>query len=271
MKSRLRSAIGSLRRSPADDPAYDAAVSQVAAQLRTARRILIITGAGISADSGLPTYRGIGGLYEDTLTGDDVPIEVALSGEMLSLEPQLTWKYLHQIESTCRGARFNEAHRVVAAMQDRFETVCVLTQNIDGFHRDAGSRNLIEIHGNVHELHCVQCSYQAWVADYNAIEIPPRCPECGALVRPRVVLFGEMLPEAALDALYKQLQRGFDVVLTIGTTSGFPYIAGPVHEARRAGIPTIEINPGETAVSAVVDYRLKQRAATAMRDIWAKL
>lgn len=262
--------LGALQKSAAAAPDYAATVAQVAEQLRAARRVLVITGAGISADSGLPTYRGIGGLYEEKLTGDEVPIEVALSGEMLSLEPQLTWKYIHQIESSCRGAQCNEAHRVLAAMQDRFE-VCVLTQNIDGFHRVAGSRNLIEIHGNIHELHCVQCDYETRVTDYSAIEIPPRCPQCGALVRPRVVLFGEMLPEAALDALYQQMRRGFDLVLSIGTTSGFPYIAGPVHEARRAGVPTIEINPGETAVSSVVDFRLKQRAATAMRDIWARL
>ncbi|MGH8459507.1 MAG: Sir2 family NAD-dependent protein deacetylase, partial [Nevskiales bacterium] len=159
MKSRLRSALNSLRRPLSGNSEYRASLDQVVDRLHVARRILVITGAGISADSGLPTYRGIGGLYEDTMTGDKVPIEVALSGEMMRLEPQLTWKYIHQIESACRGARFNEAHRIIAAMQDRFETVCVLTQNIDGFHRDAGSRNLIEIHGNIHELHCVQCDY----------------------------------------------------------------------------------------------------------------
>ncbi|MGH8561904.1 MAG: SIR2 family NAD-dependent protein deacylase [Nevskiales bacterium] len=267
----MRSALNSLRRPLSGNSEYRASLDQVVDRLHVARRILVITGAGISADSGLPTYRGIGGLYEDTMTGDKVPIEVALSGEMMRLEPQLTWKYIHQIESACRGARFNEAHRIIAAMQDRFETVCVLTQNIDGFHRDAGSRNLIEIHGNIHELHCVQCDYDAWVVDYSAIEIPPRCPHCGALVRPRVVLFGEMLPEAALEALYQQFQRGFDAVLSIGTTSVFPYIAAPVHEARRAGIPTIEINPGDSEVSELVDHRLKTRAVVAMENIWKRL
>jgi NAD-dependent deacetylase len=271
MKSRLRSIWASVRRPPVQDSEYLASLDQAVAHIRRARRLLVITGAGISADSGLPTYRGIGGLYEDKLTGDKVPIEVALSGEMLRLEPQLTWKYIHQIESACRGARFNDAHRIIAAMQDRFESVCVLTQNIDGFHRDAGSRDLIEIHGNIHELHCIQCDYDTWVTDYSAIEIPPRCPKCTALVRPRVVLFGEMLPEAALEALYQQFQGGIDVVLTIGTTSVFPYIAGPVQQARRAGIPTIEINPGDTEVSLIVDHRLKQRAAVAMQNIWARL
>ncbi len=271
MKSRFRSLWTALRRPPKADPEYLASLSQVVNHLRHAKRLLVITGAGISADSGLPTYRGIGGLYEDKMTGDKVPIEVALSGEMLRLEPQLTWKYIHQIESACRGAHFNDAHRIIAEMQDRFENVCVLTQNIDGFHRDAGSRNLIEIHGNIHELHCIKCDYDAWVPDYSAIEIPPRCPKCTALVRPRVVLFGEMLPEAALEALYQQFRQGVDVVLSIGTTSVFPYISGPVQQARRAGIPTIEINPGETEVSTIVDHRLRQRAVVAMQNIWSQL
>lgn len=270
MKSRLQGVFESLRR-PAAGPEYREALASAVSQLRTARRVLVITGAGVSADSGLPTYRGIGGLYEEKLTGDDVPIEVALSGEMMRLEPQLTWKYIHQIESACRGARFNEAHRIIAAMQDRFESVCVLTQNIDGFHRDAGSRNLIEIHGNIHELHCIRCNYEVRVTDYRAIEVPPRCPKCDALVRPRVVLFGEMLPGAALDALDREMRRGFDAVLSVGTTSAFPYIAGPVYDARRNGVPTIEINPGESEVSAVVAHRLRNRAAVAMRDIWAAL
>jgi NAD-dependent deacetylase len=270
MKSRLRAAFAALRRQPADAE-HCASLAQAAQHLRRARRVLVITGAGISADSGLPTYRGIGGLYEEQLTDEQVPIEVALSGQMLRRAPELTWKYIHQIESACRGARHNIAHQVIAQMQDRFEVVCVLTQNIDGFHRDAGSRELIEIHGNIHELHCVSCDYEAWADDYSGIEVPPACPRCGGLVRPRVVLFGEMLPDAALARLSRQARRGFDTVLSIGTTSVFPYIAEPVHEARRAGIPTIEINPGESEVSAIVDCRLRQRAAVVLPQLWAQL
>jgi NAD-dependent deacetylase len=117
----------------------------------------------------------------------------------------------------------------------------------------------------------VQCDYETRVPDYGAIEVPPRCPACGALVRPRVVLFGEMLPEAALERLHRHSRRGFDAVISIGTTSVFPYIAAPVYEARRAGIPTIEINPGESEVSGIVDQRLRQRAAVALPDLWARL
>lgn len=238
--------------------------------MRHARRLLIITGAGISADSGLPTYRGIGGLYHDQLTDENMPIEVALSGDTLAAAPHITWKYIHQIERACRGASCNDAHRVIACLQDRFDDVCVLTQNVDGFHRQAGSHNLIEIHGNIHDLHCIGCDYTISVPDYENLRIPPTCPQCGALLRPRVVLFGEMLPEPALAQLYTQLNRGFDVVFTIGTTSVFPYIAGPVLEASRRGIPTVEINPEETPVSQAVDYKLAARAAASLTEIWQR-
>lgn len=245
------------------NPAITAGIAE---EMRHARRLLFITGAGISADSGLPTYRGIGGLYNDQATEDQFPIETALSGSMLEANPAITWKYLHQIENACRGARYNDAHAIIAQWQDQFE-VCVLTQNIDGFHRDAGSRNLVEIHGDIHDLHCTRCHYTTTVPDYSELEIPPSCPLCGAMVRPRVVLFGETLPHHAIEHLYKELDQGFDVVFSIGTTSVFPYIAGPVAQASQSGIPTVEINPGDTPVTRFVDYKLAAGAAVSLRAI----
>ncbi len=249
------------------DPAV---VARIVGELRHARRLLFITGAGISADSGLPTYRGIGGLYNDQHTEENFSIETALSGSMLETNPAITWKYLGQIESACRGARFNAAHTMIAEWQERFE-VCVLTQNIDGFHRDAGSRNLIEIHGDIHDLFCTRCDYTATVPDYSGLQIPPACPRCQALVRPRVVLFGEALPSVAIQHLYAELNQGFDLVFSIGTTSVFPYIAGPVAQASQAGIPTVEINPGDTHVTRLVDYKLAAGAVVSLRAIHAAL
>lgn len=243
-----------------------AIVARIADELRRARRLLFITGAGISADSGLPTYRGIGGLYNDQTTEDNFSIETALSGSMLEANPAITWKYLHQIEHSCRGARFNDAHAIIAELQNHFE-VCVLTQNIDGFHRDAGSRNLIEIHGDIHDLYCIRCDYTTTVLDYSGLEMPPSCPRCRALVRPRVVLFGEVLPSHAIQHLYAELDQGFDLVFSIGTTSVFPYIAGPVVQASQMGIPTVEINPTDTNVSRFVEYKLAAGAVAAMRAI----
>lgn len=244
-----------------------AAIERAARLVAGARRVLFITGAGISADSGLPTYRGIGGLYERDATEEGVPIEVALSGHMLALRPELCWKYLHQIEGACRGARHNRAHEIVAAIEAE-RGGCVLTQNVDGFHRSAGSSNVIDIHGDVHELLCTRCSWRDTVDDYAALEVPPRCPACGGLVRPDVVLFGEMLPARKLAALQRERELGFELVFTIGTTSVFPYIAEPVLDARRAGVPTVEINPGVTEVSHAVDVKIAAGARDALEAIW---
>jgi NAD-dependent deacetylase len=250
------------------DPAVLDQVSQAFAR---ARSVLFVTGAGISADSGLPTYRGIGGLYEGATTEDGFEIEEALSGDMLRERPEVCWKYIHQIERACRGATWNRGHEVLAMMERRYERAWVLTQNVDGFHRGAGSRNVIEIHGDVHRLACTGCQFRDRVEDFAGLSIPPRCADCGAIVRPEVVLFGEMLPSAALEALERELRRGFDLVVSIGTTSVFPYIAAPVVLARRAGRDTVEINPGTTDVSDVVAHRMQNRAAVALDAIWRRL
>lgn len=243
-------------------------IAEIAGHLRRAGRVLFITGAGMSADSGLPTYRGIGGLYEDRFAEEELPIETVLSGEMLQRRPELTWKYMLQMEEACRGAVFNEGHRVVAQIEERRPESWVLTQNIDGFHGAAGSRNLIEIHGRLRDLFCTNCEYAWTVENFSGLEVPPRCPECGGLVRPDVVLFGELLSEERVRVMQRELRRGFDMVFSIGTTSVFPYIAQPVLEASYMGTPTVEINPGETEVSHAVDYRLAMGAAEALGRIW---
>jgi len=240
----------------------------IAERLRAARRVLFITGAGISADSGLPTYRGLGGLYEDTLTADGYGIEEALSGEMMAAHPEITWKYLLEIERNCRGAEPNLAHRTIVALAAAGIRCIVYTQNVDGLHRAAGSRDVIEIHGNLHRLRCTHCRYRNEVDSYAGFADPPLCPHCFAPLRPDVVLFGEALPQAALYALDRELGEGFDLVFSIGTSSLFPYIAQPVVWARASGIATVEINPADTALTALVDYPIKAGAAAAMGRIW---
>lgn len=237
---------------------------EVVDHLRAAESVLAITGAGISAESGLPTYRGIGGLYEDADTEEGMSIEEALSGETFRADPALTWKHIARIERACRGASPSEAHAALAWMEDHYPRFWVLTQNVDGLHTRAGTRNLIEIHGNVHRLVCTGCGKRTVVESYVGLELPPRCADCGAIVRPDVVLFGEMLPVIELAKLERELARGFDLVLSVGTTSVFPYIAGPVVSAHRRGKPTIEINPGTTEVSRVVSHRIPHGAAVAL-------
>ena len=243
-------------------------IGQVARLLKNSKTILFITGAGISADSGLPTYRGIGGLYNDKGTEDGIPVEMALAGETLQRQPEITWKYLSQIEENCRKAKFNRGHEVIAQMEKHFERVWVLTQNIDGFHHAAGSRNVIDIHGDMHKLLCTRCAWRSTVKDYSEIKIPPICSKCKGIVRPEVVFFGEPLPYEKLEALFRQLHQGFDIYFSIGTTSVFPYIQQPILDAKSRCRPAIEINPADTEVSHLVDIKLGMRAAEALDLIW---
>jgi NAD-dependent deacetylase len=246
-------------------------LERAAEVLDRARSVLFITGAGISADSGLPTYRGVAGLYEDKHTDDGVPIEVALSGGMFLRRPELCWKHIARIEEACRGARPNVAHHAIAALERERARVVVLTQNVDGLRRAAGTRSLIEIHGRVHVLYCTRCGARREVRDFAGLAIPPACAACGGLERPDVVLFDEYLPHGALRQLEDELERGFEAVFSVGTTSVFPYIAGPVLEARRRGIPTVEVNPGDSSVSSAVDVRLRMGAAAALGALAAAI
>lgn len=246
-------------------------IDAVAARLRRAKSALFITGAGISADSGLPTYRGVGGLYDRATTDEGLRIEEALSGEVFAIRPDITWKYLIQIEENCRGAQPNAAHKAIARLEHRLERVMVFTQNVDGLHRAAGSTNVVEIHGNLQDLVCTACDYEEVVADFAGREIPPLCPACGAVLRPNVVLFGEMLPEAELERFIEAFQEGFDIVFSIGTSSVFPYIVEPLVMAATSGVPTVEINPAVTQLSEIVDYYLPLGAAEAMTAILERL
>lgn len=246
-------------------------LEQAAELLGRARSALFITGAGISAASGVPTYRGVGGLYGDRLTEEGVEIEAVLSGPMFQRKPELTWKYIHQIEQACRGARHNPAHAALARLEQRLERGWVLTQNVDGFHREAGSRNVIDIHGDIHHILCTACPHEERLADYTSLAPCPRCPRCGAVLRPDVVLFGEMLPLEKLGLLHKELAKGFDVVVSIGTSSLFPYITQPVTIAASEGRGTIEINPEETSVSDTVQVRLPMPAVEALSGILARI
>lgn len=253
------------------DAGQEASLREATRLLAEAEAILFITGAGVSADSGLPTYRGIGGLYEDADTEEGLPIEEVLSGPMFARRPELVWRHIASIEAVCRGVAPNRAHQVIAELERARPRVVTLTQNVDGLHGAAGAREVIEIHGNIHTLRCTGCRATRAVRDYAGLALPPRCATCAAVERPEVVLFGEMLPPAAVERLEDELDRGFDLVVSVGTSSLFPYIAGPVLDAARRGTPTVEINPGETVVSGAVDVRLEVGAALALGELARRL
>jgi NAD-dependent deacetylase len=250
---------------------FSSEISQVVAELKTAKSVFVITGAGMSADSGLPTYRGVGGLYENKDTEDGIPIEQALSGPTFCSNPEITWKYLGQIEESTRDASFNRGHEVLAEMEKHFDRFWILTQNIDGFHTAAGSENVIEIHGNMHRLQCLECEHEVSRENFEGLSIPPMCPRCDAMMRPLVVLFEEALPVDAIEILDREMRMSYDAVISIGTSSYFPYIVQPVVYAKQTGVFTVEINPADTNLSEIVDVKLPLAAAAVLEEIWTRL
>jgi NAD-dependent deacetylase len=247
------------------------AIDRTVQAMGRARRLLFITGAGMSADSGLPTYRGRDGLYRaQETTAHGLPIEQVLSGSMLRKRPEITWHYLLELEKSTRNAAPNRGHRVLAEMDQYFDAVWVLTQNVDGLHERAGSKNVLDVHGNLHEIECTRCGRQTTVPDYADFALPPRCSSCQGVVRPRVVLFGEELPSCKLGRLWQEFKAGFDVIFSIGTSSLFEYIVEPVRVGQTIGIPTVEINPELTAISPIVDFTIRAGAAAALDLIWER-
>lgn len=245
-------------------------IAKVAAIFKHAKRVLFITGAGVSAESGVATYRGQNGLYNDEDVESGLRIEQIVSAKTFKNNPELTWKYLGKVEEASRDAKPNRAHEVMAEMEqsEDFDRVCILTQNVDGLHRAAGSKNVIEIHGNAHDLHCSSCGHSKTVDSYEGMEIPPNCDQCDGLYRPKVVLFDELLDIDKLASLERQCGDGFDVVVSVGTSSLFPYIVAPIIDAQKQGIPTVEINPGDTMLSRTVNYKIKYGAAVSLDRIW---
>lgn len=245
-------------------------LARAADHLRAAKRALVITGAGLSADSGLPTYRGVGGLYDREVTDEGLPIEDVLSGSMFRRNPELCWKYMAEIELARRGKTFNEGHRALAQLEAHLD-VWILTQNVDGFHKQAGSSRVIDIHGDISTLFCPSCDHRVTEDSYASMTMPPKCPQCSAYLRPDVVLFGENLPMEKLHRLDTEKARGFDVVMVVGTSAVFPYIAAPVLEAANRGLPTIEINPGRSQITDAVQLHLPMRAAEALTELYARV
>ncbi len=239
----------------------------IAELLKNARRILFITGAGVSAESGVPTFRGATGAFADGLTEEGLPFEDVLSGPMFLRNPKLSWKYFFLLELTIRGKQPNAAHRAMAALETSGKTVWVATQNIDGLHQSAGSQNVIELHGNLRRIICTECDYRQYHETFEGMPELPRCPRCGAVLRPDAVLYEERLPEGALERLELEQDKGFDLIFSVGTTSVFYYVTSPIVRAARQGIPSVEINPEETPVSDLVSFRVPWTAGRALQGI----
>jgi NAD-dependent deacetylase len=234
---------------------------ELAEQLGGIRRLGVITGAGISAESGIPTYRGIGGVYDDPAKGDEL-IE-SLSGHTLARDPDRTWRAIAELAQHSGGAAPNAGHEAIARMEEIVEEFVLLTQNVDDLHLAAGSENVIRVHGSIRAARCLGCEAESTLdaAHLATLEGAPVCPLCGNTLRPGAVLFGEMLPEEVVYRMQAEFSlRPPDAILVVGTSALFPYIVSPVVQASRTGRLTIEVNPERTQLSPVVTRHLAGKA-----------
>src|SRR6267143_1955088 len=218
-------------------------LQRAAEMLSSARRAVALTGAGVSAESGIPTFRGAGGLWSQY-----DPIKVASIDTFLE-DPGAYWKVSKERGPAVLAARPNAGHMALAALEQAGHLVAVVTQNTDGLHQDAGSKRVIELHGSGRTVQCLHCGARERRADVQArldIEMPPRCKVCGGVfLKPTVVLFGEAMPVAAVREAFA-LARQADVMLVVGS-SLLVYPAADVPlVAVRSGAPMIVINAEPT-------------------------
>jgi NAD-dependent deacetylase len=222
----------------------------VISALRDAGRAVALTGSGISAESGVPTFReaqtGLWERYD--------PQELA-TPEAFASNPHLVWEWYEWRRNLVAKAEPNSGHGALAELERRIPNFTLVTQNVDGLHERAGSRKVIELHGNILRSRCSLEDEVAQPEEHDR-SVPPRCARCGALLRPDVVWFGEMLPAGALEAA-SLAARECELFLSIGTSSlVYPAAALP-YEALENGATLVEVNPSETPLTPHADYSLR--------------
>lgn len=214
-------------------------------RLLEAESVVFFTGAGISSESGIPTFRGKDGIWNKLK-----PEELA-NFDAFMRNPGMVWEWYSHRKQVIHESQPNNAHLAIAEMQDLFNKVTVVTQNIDNLHRRAGSRTIYELHGNIERNYCIKCKTR-----YNG-ELPfedniPKCTKCGGLIRPDVVWFGEYLPQDQFSAS-DQAARNCDIFFVVGTSAVVFPAASLIYAARDAGAYIVEVNIEETGITYLAD------------------
>ncbi|MGD8397902.1 MAG: NAD-dependent deacylase [Anaerolineae bacterium] len=230
--------------------------------MASVRSVAVLTGAGVSAESGVPTFRGEGGLWRNYRAED-----LATPGAFRR-NPALVWEWYNWRRGLIAPCRPNPAHETLAEMERHFPDFTLITQNVDGLHSLAGSDHIVELHGNIWHLRCTRGCRPPW-EDRSAdlTDLPPHCPGCGALARPDVVWFGESLPGPALQAAWAAAGR-CQLMLVVGTSAVVQPAASLPLIAREAGAYLVEFNPQPTPLSGRVDEAIREPAAQALPRWW---
>ena len=240
-------------------------ITKAAGWLADAKRVVISTGAGMSAESGVPTFRDEAGLWKNFR-----PEELA-TPQAFARDPLYVWSWYRWRRAKLAEIRPHEGHCMLARWEQRQPAVelQLVTQNVDGLHHVAGSKNVLELHGRLDVARCTKCAYQ--VQGLHDLGEDPRCPDCAERLRPGVVWFGESLPPGAIERAF-ELARQCEVMLVIGTSGVVQPAASLAEVARRAGAKVIEINPSRTPISDVANLHIPsgcRDALLALEGAWS--
>jgi len=238
-------------------------LDQLARRLRLDARITVLTGAGVSAASGVPTFRGPNGLWRNFRP------ESLATPEAFQRDPKLVWEWYDWRRQVLSTKKPNRAHEVLASWSSRYPNFKLITQNVDGLHERAGTRNVIRFHGSIWEVLCWSSCRESpprWLDETVPFSaIPPTCPHCGGIVRPGVVWFGEGIEPDVMRRSTDALDC--DVFFTIGTSSMVYPAASLVHQAKARGAYTVEMNMEATPASSLLDLVLQAPAEEVLHHL----
>ncbi|MBN2060961.1 MAG: NAD-dependent deacylase [Deltaproteobacteria bacterium] len=237
----------------------DGDINEFKKRLRAAERVAVLTGAGISAESGIPTFRGDEGLWKNHRA-----MELA-TPEAFARDPELVWEFYKWRREVIGKAGYNRAHKALVEMENRIPQFALITQNVDGLHSLAGSGNVLEIHGNIWKSRCTGCGLITLNYDEDMGRIP-RCSECGEILRPDVVWFGESLDPSILSKAM-DVCRKCEIMMVIGTSSIVQPASSLAFMAKEANAVVAEINIERTAQSDTMDFVLTGKSGEIVPDL----
>jgi len=215
--------------------------------------LVVLTGAGISAESGVPTFRGPGGMWNEYRPED------LATPRAFAKDPTLVWRFYAWRREVIHGCQPNPGHRWLARLESETEFT-LITQNVDGLHQQAGSKGVLELHGNIWRVRCTICRHRWENWDVPLEKLPPKCPACGSIGRPDVVWFGESLPADIYEQAVRRSRAAGTFVL-VGTSAQVYPAAGLALVAKEAGAKLVEINTEPTPLSEIMDACYRGKAS----------